>query len=175
MKEKLQWPAAGLLVWFLSALLTTPSAHGQESIRWEPLYTTEGITVSAGHRAGAELPMLKGVGVLEVNLYHLLAIVEDVRRHTEWVYRVAESEIVVRPTPLRLRAYLRFDFPWPASDRDGIVNVNVKRSWTPHHESRISFARTVDRRKPPLDGVVRVRSRGHTVLRWISPTLPSST
>jgi len=151
--------------------LLTQSAAAQEALRWETLYTKHGITVSAGHRVGSDLPVLKGVGVLPVNLYHLLAIVEDVKRHNEWVYRVARAEIVERPNPFKLRAYMRFDFPWPASDRDGIVNVNVKRTWSPHHEIGISFKRTVDRRKPVYEGVVRVPwSRGGTTLRWLTPT-----
>ena len=150
--------------------LLSQSGVAKEAVRWERLYTEHGITVSAGHRDGADLPMLKGVGVLPVNLYHLLAIVEDVKRHNEWVYRVARAEIVERPSLLKLRAYLRFDFPWPANDRDGVVNVDVKRTWTPHHQVSIRFSRTVDRRRPEYDGVVRVPwSKGATRLRWIGP------
>ncbi|MEE2788516.1 MAG: START domain-containing protein [Myxococcota bacterium] len=148
----------------------TTHADSQTSIRWEKLYTTNGITVSAGHRTISDLPILRGEGVMNVNVYRLLAIVEDVKRHHEWVSRVDHSTIMDRPDPFHMRAYVRFDFPWPASDRDGIIDVTVKRVWAPHHEIMVQFGRVSDRRRPPLDGVVRVpRSLGFTRLRWLNP------
>ena len=160
---------SSLVAIVIVAILATV-ASAQSPVRWEELYTTNGITVSAGHRAESDLPILRGEGILDVNLYRLLAIVEDVRRHHEWVYRVDFSTIMARPDPFHMRAYIRFDFPWPASDRDGIIDVTVKRRWAPHHEILVQFGRVTDSRRPPMDDVVRVpRSAGSTRLRWLSP------
>ena len=111
------------------AILTTV-ASAQSPVRWEELYTTNGITVSAGHRAESDLPILRGEGILDVNLYRLLAIVEDVRRHHEWVYRVDFSTIMARPDPFHMSIH-PFRFPWPASDRDGIIDVTVNDAGPP--------------------------------------------
>ncbi|MCO4763006.1 MAG: hypothetical protein KC502_15930 [Myxococcales bacterium] len=145
-------------------------AGNASAAKWRLLYKKEGVTVTAKDRPNFALPVLRGVGVLPTNLYALLAIVDDVPRHKEWVYRLETSRLLSRPDPLHARAYLRFDFPWPTSDRDGIIDVVVTRKWAPHHEIKITFRRTVDRRMRPVDGVVRVpRTIGFTRLRWLSP------
>jgi len=137
---------------------------------WKKLYRREGITVFAKERPEHPLPVLKGVGVIPANLYLLLALIDDVPRHREWVFRLEESRFLERPDPLHAVAYLRFDFPWPTSDRDGIVRVVVKRRWKPHHEVWIHFERTPHAKKPKRSGVVRVpRSKGFTRLRWMGP------
>ncbi len=158
----------GLAVVILVVVGLCQVASAKETLSWRKLYTEKGITVWAGERASSDLPVLRGVGEIPVNLYHLLAIVEDVKRHPEWVYRVVRSEIIDRPDPFHIMAYLRFDFPWPTSDRDGLVKIEVVRQWKPHHQVWIKFRRTVDRRRPPYPDVVRVPwSRGFTRLRWL--------
>jgi len=151
----------------LAVLLSSALAFGAG---WRRLYSKEGVTVSAKDRPGSDLPILRGVGVLPTNLYQLLAIIDDVPRHKEWVYRLQTSVLLSRPDPLHARAYMRFGFPWPTSDRDGIVDVVVRRKWKPHHELWITFKSAVDKRRPPLKGVVRVpRTIGFTRLRWLDP------
>ncbi len=155
----------------LAFLLSWQSAYTAESVQWEELYTKHGVTVFAGHRASSDLPIFRGRGELAVNLYHLLAIIDDLPRHREWVYRVDRSEVVERPDAFNLVAYLRFAFPWPAADRDGVVRIRVKRHWLPHHEIWIHAEKTTHPLRPPEPGVLRVpRSGGFTRLRWLSPT-----
>ncbi len=154
------WPCLVALLW-----TSTASATG-----WRKLYAKEGVTVTAKDRPGSDLPILRGVGVLATNLYLLLAIVDDVPRHKEWVYRLETSKLLSRPDPLHARAYLRFGFPWPTSDRDGLIDVVVERRWKPHHELWITFKSAVDKRMPVQPGVVRVpRTLGYTRLRWLGP------
>lgn len=137
---------------------------------WRKLYTSEGVTVLAKDRANSGLPLLRGVGVLPTNLYLLLAIIDDVPRHPEWVAHLRTSRMLWRPDAWHARVYLQFDIPWPASDRDTIVQVEIKRRWKPHHEVLITFRRTVDPKVAPVDGVVRVpRTIGYTRLRWLGP------
>lgn len=161
----MQTGALGVVL--LAVLLSATAAQAKG---WRKLYTAEGITVSAKDRKGADLPVLRGVGVLKTNLYRLMAIIDDVPRHHEWVYRLQRSKLLSRPDPLHARAYLHFNFPWPTSDRDGLIDVVVERRWKPHHEIWIRFHHAVDRRLPPKKGVVRVpRTIGFTRLRWLGP------
>ncbi len=137
---------------------------------WRKLYSKEGVTVSAKDRPGSDLPILRGVCILPTNLYLLLAIVDDVPRHTQWVYRLETSKMLWRPDPWHARVYVRFNFPWPTSDRDAVVKIEIKRRWFPHHEVAIRFVDAVDKQMPPIDGVVRVpRTIGFTRLRWLGP------
>ena len=139
-------------------------------VRWERIYTKQGITIMRAERADSDLPLLKGQGTLNINLYDLMAVVEDAPRHVQWVPRMEVSEIFERPDSFHLKCYVQFNFPWPASDRDSVLQIEVIRVWAPQHEVWISFQRAEDPRYPVRSGVVRVpRSRGYTRLRWISP------
>ena len=150
--------------------LALPQVGQCASPKWEKLYTRDGVTVFAKDHPDRSLPALRGVGVLPTNLYLLMAVIDDVPRHREWVYRLAQSTLVSRPDPFHATAYLRFDFPWPSSDRDGVVKIVVERRWVPHHEIWIRFQRTTHSKRPEVSGVVRVpRSIGYTRLRWIGP------
>ena len=157
--------------------MSAPQVHAEQvthsmgkNAQWKKIFTKNGITLYSAERKGASLPLLKGQAILEHNLYDIMAVVEDAKRHPQWVYRMRESKIFRRPDPFHLSAYVQFDFPWPASDRDSVLKVDVKRVWTPHHEVLISFKRIKDRGYPPRKGIVRiVESRGYTRLRWISP------
>lgn len=171
MKTRLvAWVASLLFTSLACGLLTLGDLGTAEAKGWRRLYKKEGVTVSAKDRPGSDLPILRGVGVLRTNLYLLMAVVDDVPRHKEWVYRLVTSKLLARPDPLHARAYLRFDFPWPTSDRDGLVKVVVERRWKPHHELWIRFRSVVDKRMPKRDGIVRVpRSIGFTRLRWLGP------
>lgn len=143
----------------------------EREVKWEKLFTKSGITLFSATRADSNLPLLKGAATLPLNLYEIMAVVEDAKRHPEWVYRMSASKIFDRFDPFHLKAYVQFDFPWPASDRDSVLKVEVKRVWTPHHEVWISFERITDSRYPTKSGSVRVaQSRGYTRLRWRSPT-----
>ena len=140
-------------------------------VRWKKLTTQKGITVFQGQRSDSVLPLLKGQGQLNLNLYEIMAVVEDAKQHPKWVYRMSHSIIFERPDPFNLKAYVRFDFPWPASNRDSVLQVQVVRSWVPHHEVWIYFHKITHPKYPQNDECVRViQSRGYTRLRWISPT-----
>ena len=152
-------------------------AHAERSLisiaqnsKWKKIFTKKGITLFSAQRKGSSLPLLKGETILHHNLYEIMAVVEDAKKHPNWVYRMTESTIFERPDPFHLKAYVRFDFPWPSYDRDSVLQVDVKRIWAPHHEAWISFEDITDNRHPQKLGIVRIpRSQGYTRLRWLSP------
>ena len=142
-----------------------------KNTRWERLYTKQGLTLFSAKRSTSDLPLLKGQGILKANLYEVMAVVEDAQTHSEWVYRMKRSEIFERPDPFHLRAYIQLDFPWPASDRDSVLQVEVTRLWEPHHEVWITFQRSAHPKFPERPDMVRTpQSRGYTRLRWRSST-----
>jgi len=148
-----------------TAALATPG--------WRHLYTKDGVRVEARDTPGRDLPQLRGVGTIPANLYEILAVLDDVAAHRAWVPRLSRSVALRRPSPWLLWMYVRFDFPWPASDRDSVMRVTVERSLRPDlHEVVLRTERTTDPSRPPLDGVVRVpHSLGEARLRYLGPQL----
>lgn len=137
---------------------------------WTHLYTKEGVRVEARDVPGRDLPQLRGVGVIGANLYEILAVLDDVPNHRTWVSRLERSEVLRRPSAIELWMYVRFDFPWPTSDRDSVIHVRVKRTLTPHHEIVLRSERSTFAGRGPVDGVVRVpRSFAEAHLRYLAP------
>ena len=138
---------------------------------WRHLYTRRGIRVEAQDVPGRDLPRLRGKGVLQANLYELLAVLDDVPNHRTWVPRLHRSIALRRPSPLELWMYVRFRCPWPARDRDSVLHVEVTRTLTAtQHEVVLKSERAEWAGRPAIDGVVRVpRSRAEARLRYLGP------
>lgn len=156
---------------FSSFTLVNAQNFKAPHVKWVKIFDKHGITLFKGDRPEYELPLLKGKGRLNINLYDLMAVAEDVKLQPHWVYRMTHAKIIDRPNPFNLKVYVQFDFPWPTSNRDNTLQINVKRIWKPNHEVWIYFKEINHAKYPPQNDCVRVaRSRGYTRLRWISPT-----
>ena len=156
-------PASLLLLFVAPAQADNPG--------WRHLYSKEGVRVEALDVPGRGLPQLRGVGVIPANLYEILAVIDDVPAHRAWVPRLSRSVVLRRPSPFLLWMYVRFDFPWPASDRDSVMRVTVERTLRPDsHEVVLRTERATDPGRPPVDGIVRVpRSLAEARLRYLGP------
>jgi hypothetical protein len=159
----------GLALTFALALaLPATWAARADAAAWVHLYTKDGVRVESRDVPGRDLPELRGVGVLPFNLYEILAVIDDVPNQRHWVERLERSAVLRRPSPWELWMYVRFDFPWPTSDRDSVLHVNVSRTLAPQHEVVLRTERSTDPARPVVDGIVRVpRSVAEARLRFI--------
>ena len=156
-------------MWIL--LLTTLWANTLTQVpdaSWTPLFEEEGIEVSMYLPAGRDLPVFRAQGVFSENLYEILAVLDDVPRHTQWMVRMAESREVEKTGDLDRVLYNRFDVPWPVSDRDSLVRIqaifNQKKQ-----EADVVFTRVVHSGMPELEGVVRIpKMESLAKLRFLS-------
>ena len=164
--ERWKWIRIGISIYICiiaTPLLAQPMSTQMTfpRVKWEKITTHKGIHVFQGDRSNSPLPLLKGQTQLPLNLYEIMAVVEDAKKHPSWVYRMGSSTIFERPDPFHLKAYVRFDFPWPSSDRDAVLNIEVIRKWTPHHEVWVYFQKITHPRYPESDECVRAKqSRG---------------
>jgi len=143
-------------MWIL--LLTSLWANSLTQVpeaAWTPLFEEEGIGVSMYLPEGRELPVFRAQGVFSENLYEILAVLDDVPRHTDWMVRMAESREVEKADDLDRVLYNRFDVPWPVSDRDSVIRVQAIFN-RQSQEVDVAFTRVVHAGMPELDGVVRI-------------------
>jgi hypothetical protein len=161
-------PLHGLVCGLLLLSLATSAWAGPA---WRHLYTKEGVRVEALDTPGRDLPQMRGIGTILANLYEILAVLDDVASHRAWVPRLSRSVALRRPSPWLLWMYVRFDFPWPASDRDSVIRVTVERTLRGDlHEVVLRSERATDPGRPPIDGIVRVpRSYAEARLRYLGP------
>jgi hypothetical protein len=86
---------------------------------------------------------------------HLLAIVLDDRRSTEWAKGADETRVLRSPDPHSQLIYAHSRQPWPVRDRDLIMKRTVEEL-TPGKAYRVHLV-CMPNERPELDDVVRVR------------------
>ena len=153
--------------WVLSALVLLPClagpARGQDD--WTLVTEEDGVEVSQRPVPGRSLPVLRGIGVVEANLFEVLAVIRDVERLNEWVHTCIESRLLGIEGDAVAYAYTRSDAPWPVSDRDVVVRSETL-VLEAGAEVHIRFRSVEHDSQGEVDGVVRMpRLRGHYRLR----------
>ena len=149
---------AGLLV-VLGA--REPPALARPEPGWTLVTTEDGIEVTAREVPGRGFPTFRGVGVIYSDIYQVLAVMADTRRHCEWMDRCAAAKQLRKISEREYIVYSRTDVPWPIADRDAVFHsvalVDVKR-----RNVEIRFTAVTHPSMPPVDGVVRMTDlRGH--------------
>jgi hypothetical protein len=121
---------------------------------WEVVGKKDGITVTTREVPGRDFPTFRGVGVVHGNLFDVLAVLRDIKRHPEWLERAVDVRLVRKINQREYVIYGRTDAPWPVSDRDAVYQSKthvdlVKKTVT----IRFWAARG---HVPRRDGVVRM-------------------
>jgi len=144
---------AGLLTAWL--ILGSGPAGTSPAPGWVEEFREDGVVVSSRVVAGRDLPRLRAKGTFNENMWEILAVLNDIPRHTEWMKNLSEQTTLTQRGPFDLLVYSRFASPWPMWDRDSIMRVAV--DYRRHaQEVTIKFLRTESHLMPVLPGLVRV-------------------
>jgi hypothetical protein len=121
---------------------------------WHALYEEQGILVSTREEPGIDLPGMRGQTKLQAEVRHLLAVVLDDRRSTEWA-KGADETTVLRSSDARGQfIYAHSRQPWPVRDRDLVMKRTVE-VLEPGKAYRVHLV-CVPNERPLVEGVVRV-------------------
>jgi hypothetical protein len=146
-------------------LLAGPTAARAE---WEVVATKQGVEVSQQAVEGRSLPMFRGIGEVDGSPDQVLAVLQDVDKHVEWMPDTAEARLV-RESEEAVWMYRLTDAPWPVSDRDVVVKSHLEIV-EPEVEIHTFFEAVEVPEVPERRGVVRMPHLvGHWKLRAIAP------
>ncbi len=141
------------------------SVQAQE---WEVEKRESGIVVSTMEVPERDLPVFKGVGMVNAPIMDVLSVLSDTPRRIEWVYACTASKILKQVAKSSRIVYNKTASPWPVSDRDMIVRTHVELN-TEKKEVLIPFKEAPEFGYPEQDGVVRVpRIRGFYRIQYIA-------
>ena len=136
---------------------------------WKKVFEDDGILVESSLASGKTLPTFRATGILQHNLYELLAVLDDVPRHLEWMVRMSTSETIEKLSDFDRVIYNRFDVPWPASDRDSVMQVLAELDRSNHYV-KLRFLRLKHPLRPEVEGVIRIPDlRSEAVLKAVGP------
>jgi ribosome-associated toxin RatA of RatAB toxin-antitoxin module len=151
---------------FLIPAFARPSLASDE---WRHLTTKDGIEVSEREVPGRAFPIFRGVGIIEAKLYDVFAVISDVERYTEWMYRCVDARQVRRESETVRYTYNRTGAPWPVRDRDVVLRSKVIVV-EPGRKLHVRFESVEDDSVGPVKGVVRMRRlEGHYKLEALAP------
>lgn len=107
----------------------------------------------------------KAEGSVDIPLAELAAVLVDVPRQKEWVNRLVESRLIEGDPVARSVIYSRYALPWPAKDRDAVIESVVEEDFK-QAEVRVRFRNTTSPVVPPRSDCIRVpRSEGNFTLK----------
>jgi hypothetical protein len=135
---------------------------------WKRVLQADGVTVSAREVPGEPQLEFRGVAVLAVDLFPLLAVIDDTANHCIWQANCKVSRVVKANGEFERWIYHRVGAPWPVSDRDvvirGTVQIDAERRAVWSHFRDVTLPSL-----PPVKGVVRLpKLVGFYKLEWLA-------
>ncbi len=139
----------------LAVSLTVP-AFAEESVSgWKTLFEEEGVLVSTRAEPGISLPSMRGQATLNADLFHVLAILLDDARSTEWAKGADETQVLRSIDPRTQLIYAHSRQPWPVKDRDLVMKRTVD-VLKPGQAYRVHLV-CMPSERAEVDNVIRVK------------------
>lgn len=106
-------------------ILTGASSFAQPD--WQLKQDKDGIQVYTKNIDNAKLKAVKVVATVTASLSALTAVLMDVDGSTDWVYATKKITLLKKISPLALIYYSEIEIPWPANNRDFIVEIHASQ------------------------------------------------
>ncbi|MET0344019.1 MAG: START domain-containing protein [Polyangiales bacterium] len=135
-----------------------PPASAQPASKdtgWEQIDDDEGIKVWKHEVPGNDLPGFRGQVVVDAAPRAIIDVIEDWKRHTEWMHRCAESTELKDLGVGTKVMYNRTNPPWPVWDRDVILETKLDIS-EDKNTITLSFRNIKSDLRPVPDKVIRM-------------------
>jgi hypothetical protein len=134
----------------LVALTPTPVAGEEDD--WKHARTKAGVAVHTRAVPGSIFKEFRATGVVPAPMARVVAWWHDPTTFTQWIDSCVEARSVDAGEGVRA-SYLKFDLPFPASDRDVVLRA-VEIESTP--DRVVMESRSTDGVVPEVDGLVRI-------------------
>jgi hypothetical protein len=122
---------------------------------WQRLFEEEGVLVSTRAEPGIDLPSMRGETTIQGDPLHLLAILLDDARSTEWAKGADETQVLRSIDRRTQLIYAHSRQPWPVKDRDLVMKRTVD-VLKPGRDYRVHLV-CVPEGPAQIDNVIRVQ------------------
>ena len=111
----------------LTTLFFSATVQAEQPNDWELALEEKGISIHTRDVDGSAFKAYKGVTVIDAPLASVLGIFSNPRANREWLEGCVSFEEIARSSFYSYSVYQVWDLPWPATDRDFVVDVNIER------------------------------------------------
>ena len=122
-------PAAALTLGLaaICLVLGAPAEARGADGKWELVSNSDGVRVTRKQIPGSNMLAFRGVMTANVHISKVVSVFVDPTTRRHWVDRWdADRELAV-PTPMERIYWIRFDLPFPVSDRDYVLHAKATR------------------------------------------------
>ncbi len=149
------------------ALALIPSAGWAAEPKWEELSDDDGIVVWQREVPGTSQVEFRGRGTVKSSVKHLIAIIRDQERKTEWMANCVGNHAIQYVSKNKMVIYNRTGSPAPfVDDRDVVLESDADFDLKARSVT-ISFRETTHAKMPPVEDVVRMpKTRGFWKLEY---------
>jgi len=104
-------------------LFSVVAVNAYSQYNWKLSKDQDGIKVYQSETKNSDFKSIKVEYVLQGSYDKLIAVLNDVSRQKDWVYRSKTSHILKRNSPYDCYYYTETSIPWPMSNRDAVVHM----------------------------------------------------
>jgi len=101
-------------------VLLYPQMYSQSD--WDSVISGENIEVYTRNNNNSKVKEVKITARMESTMIEMVAALEDIEAHKEWVPYTIDSKVLKQVSDTELYYYVSSDFPFPAKDRDVIIH-----------------------------------------------------
>lgn len=102
--------------------ITTVSAQD-----WKKVKDKDGIRIYQAEVSNSNYKNIKVECTIDGTFDKLMAILNDVSKHKEWVYNNKTSSVLKRISPVEFYYYTETTLPWPMSNRDAVIHLKMTK------------------------------------------------
>lgn len=110
---------------FVGCQALLPTAKAQPI--WKLTKEGNGIRVYQSPTPNSVYNSIKVECTLQGTYDGLLAIINNVSGHKDWVYNNKTTRLLKRISPFEFYYYTETSLPWPMSNRDAVIHTRIKR------------------------------------------------
>ncbi|MFO8236457.1 MAG: START domain-containing protein [Bacteroidales bacterium] len=146
-----------MLPYFLSMLFSFSLLYhtGTRGDEWKLIKDSERIKVyikkqSKNNNYVNIRATTKSKGSLEI----FGAIMQDVPNYDQWMHSVKKTTVVEKKSDYHFSYYMLTDFPWPAKDRDVVLDMQFE--WVPEENIFTTHSKNVNGAIPEKEDIIRI-------------------
>ena len=101
--------------------------------QWKLQRSSEGIKVFVSDVAGSSFKAVKVECTFTGTYGKLISILTNVPQHNKWIYNCKTSYLLKKVGPLDIIYYSETSMPWPISNRDAVIQLEIDTENLPNH------------------------------------------
>lgn len=109
-------------------LLASPSIQAGSSPEWEVALNQEGVKVLTREVPGSSYDEYKGITTVPASAASVMAIFTDPNANKKWLEGCTKVKTIDYSGFYSQTVYQIYDFPWPATDRDFVIEFEVEQT-----------------------------------------------